>query len=84
MYTASHAITASNAHCGSHTQKHAKAQEVLVPESAMQQPPHFNLRCRDGVIPASLKIKPPVKSREGYGFAEWANSAFLSAHIHEM
>ena len=44
----------------------------------------FNMRCRDeGVIPASLRIKPPVKTREGYRIAEHASRAFLSASIRE-
>ena len=42
------------------------------------------MRCRDeGVIPASLRIKPPVKKREGYRIAERASRAFLSARIRE-
>ncbi len=44
----------------------------------------FNVRCRDeGVISSSLKIKPPVKTREGYRIAERASRAFLSARIRE-
>ena len=40
------------------------------------------MRCRDeGVIPSSLRIKPPVKTREGYRIAEQAGRAFLSARI---
>ena len=42
------------------------------------------MRCRDeGVIPVSLRIKPPVKTRKGYRIAECASRAFLSARIHE-
>ena len=44
----------------------------------------FSLRCRDeGIIPASLKISPPVMTREGYRIARRASQAFLSARIHQ-
>ena len=36
------------------------------------------------MVPASLKIKPPVRTREGYRIAERASRAFLSARICEM
>ena len=35
------------------------------------------------MIPASLRIKPPVKTRERYRIAERASRAFLSARIRE-
>ena len=42
----------------------------------------FSMRCRDeGLIPASLRIKPPVRTKEGYKIAEKATRAFLSARI---
>ena len=44
----------------------------------------FNMRCRDkGVISASLRIKPLVRTREGYRMAEHASRAFLRARVHE-
>ena len=50
----------------------------------MQQPSHLQYEVRDeGVKPASLRIKPPVRTREGYRIVERANRAFLSAHICE-
>ena len=36
------------------------------------------------VIPSSLRIQPPVRTREGYKIAERAGKAFLSARIREM
>ena len=42
----------------------------------------FSMRCRDeGVIPNSLKIKPLVKTRKGYGIASRASRSFLCARI---
>lgn len=42
------------------------------------------MRCRDeGVIPSSLKIKPPVKTREGYRIAARASRSFLLARVRE-
>ena len=35
------------------------------------------------MTPASLRIKPPVRTREGYRIAERASRAFLSARIRE-
>ena len=35
------------------------------------------------MIPVSLRIKPPVKTREGYRIAECTSRAFLSACICE-
>ena len=43
----------------------------------------FSMRCRDeGVLPTSLRIRPPVKTREGYRIAEQAGKAFLSARMY--
>ena len=43
----------------------------------------FSLRCRDeGIIPQSLRIKTPVRTREGFRIAEKMSKAFLSARIH--
>ena len=35
------------------------------------------------MTPASLRIKPPVKTREGYRIAERVSRAFLPVHLHE-
>ena len=44
----------------------------------------FNMRCRDeDVIPTSLRIKPKVRTREGYAIAERASKAFLRARVHQ-
>ena len=44
----------------------------------------FSLRCRDeGIIPASLRVRTPVRTREGYRIAERASRAFLSARIQQ-
>ena len=40
--------------------------------------------CHDeGVIPASLCIKPLVRTREGYAIMERASQAFLKALVHQ-
>lgn len=45
----------------------------------------FNMRCRsEGVLLWSLRIRPPVKTREGYRITEQAGKAFLSMCIREM
>ena len=45
----------------------------------------FNMRYQDGgVVPASLKIKPLVRTKEDYRVAERASRALLRAHIHEI
>ena len=42
------------------------------------------MRCRDeDVIPTSLRIKPKVRTREGYAIVEHASKAFLRAPIHQ-
>ena len=38
-------------------------------------------RRRRDIIPASVRIKPPVRTREGYKIAERASRAFLWARI---
>ena len=50
----------------------------------MQQQPHLNMRCRDeDVIPTSLRIKPKVRTREGYAIAERASKAFLWTRVYQ-
>ena len=39
--------------------------------------------CDEGVFPTRLRMKPLVKTREGYRLAEQASRAFLSARICE-
>ena len=70
---------------GSSTQKLVRDYERRLHKKARCDNSHiFNMRCRDeGVIPASLRIKPMVRTREGYGIAERASRAFLRARIHE-
>ena len=70
---------------GSSTQKLVRQHENSLHRRAQCSNCHiFNMRCRDeGVIPASLRIKPPVKTRQGYRIAECASRAFLSARIRE-
>ena len=65
---------------GSSTQKLVREHKRCLHRRAQCNNHHiFNMRCRDeGVIPSSLKIKPPVKTREGYRIAEWAGRAFLT------
>ena len=44
----------------------------------------YNIWCRDeGMIPASLRIKPLVRTKEGYAIAEHTSQAFLWARIHQ-
>ena len=69
----------------SSTQKLVQEHERNLHKRAWYNNHHiFNLRCHDeGVIPPSLRIQPPVKTREGYKIVEWAGKAFLSARICE-
>ena len=70
---------------GSSTQKLVRDFERTLHKKARIDNHHiFNLRCRDeGAIPASLRIKPPVRTREGYKIAERASRAFLRARVRE-
>ena len=44
----------------------------------------FSLRCRDeGIIPTSLRITSPVKTKQGFRIAARASRAFLLKRIHE-
>ena len=44
----------------------------------------FSLRCRDEkVIPISLRIRPPLKTKRALEIAEKASRAFLNEHIKE-
>ena len=69
----------------SSTQKLVRQHEKSLHQRARCSNRHiFNMRCRDdGVIPASLRIKPPVKTMKGYRIVERASRAFLSACIRE-
>ena len=70
---------------GSSTHKLAREHERSLHKRARCNNHHiFNMRCHDEVlIPSSLKIKPPVKTKEWYKIAERAGRAFLSARIRE-
>ena len=70
---------------GSSTQKLVREHERSLHKRARCSNCHiFNMRCRDeGVIPPSLRIRPPVKTSEGYRIAEWVSRAFLSARTRE-
>ena len=60
---------------GSSTQKLLRQHEKSLHQRARCSNRHiFKMRCRDeGVIPASVRIKPPMKTREGYRIAERAS-----------
>ena len=68
---------------GSATQRLVGEYERTLHKEARWKNHHvFSMRCRDeGAVPDSLRIKPPVKTREGYRIAERAGRAFLSARI---
>ena len=70
---------------GSSTQKLVREHERSLHKRARCSNHHiFSMKCRDeGVFPASFRIKPPVKTREGYRIAEQASRAFLSVRIHK-
>ena len=72
-------------HYGSSTQKLVREHERSLHKRAHCSNHHiFSMRCRDkGVLPTSLRIRPPVKTREGYRIAEQASRASLSARIRE-
>ena len=62
-------------HYGSSTQKLVREHERSLHKRACCSNHHiFSMRCRDeGVIPTSLRIRPPVKTREGYRVVEQAS-----------
>ena len=70
---------------GSSTQKLVRDLEKRLHKKARWDNHHiFNMRCRDeGLIPVSLRIKPPVRTSEGYRIAERASRAFLRARVWE-
>ena len=70
---------------GSSTQRRVREFEKRLHQKAKCSNSHiFSMRCRDeGVIPASLRIKPMVRTREGYAIAERASRAFLRARVHQ-
>ena len=70
---------------GSSTQRRVREFEKRLHQKAKCSNSHiFNMRCRDeGVIPASLRIKPMVRTREGYAIVERASRTFLRARVHQ-
>ena len=70
---------------GSSTQRRVREFEKGLHQKAKCSNSHiFSMQCRDeGVIPASLRIKPMVRIREGYAIMQRASRAFLWAHIHQ-
>ena len=72
-------------HYGNETKKLIKSYGKALHKRARWRNHHiFSMRCRDeGVIPSSLRIKPPVRTREGYQIAAKASKAFLSARIRQ-
>ena len=67
------------------TQKLMKTYERTLHKKARWSNHHiFSMRCRDeGLVPQSLKVRPPIRTKEGFRIAERASRAFLSARIRQ-
>ena len=70
---------------GLDTRKSVRKYEKTLQKQSRWEGHHiFSMRCRDeGVIPTSLRVKPLVRSSEGYRIARRASKSFLSERIRQ-